>query len=93
MLQTPPAQREDAGDVFLKTRREASVSRALILMGNFDFPETCLQDGRTQAVREISGGHRGQLLAAGSGGTSRGDAQLDLLFSNREEFFSGHGNQ
>ena len=80
-------------EVFLKARGEVSVSHALLLMGNFNVPETCLPDGRTQAVRELSGGRQGQLLAAGTGGTSWGDVQLDLLFSNREELFSGSGNQ
>lgn len=89
----PPTRREDVDEVFLKAHGEVSVSHTLVLMGNFNIPETCLQDGRTQAVREISGEHQGQLLAAGTGGTSRGHAQLDLLFSNRGELFSGHGNQ
>lgn len=80
-------------EVFLKACGEVSVSQALLLMGNFNVPETCLQDGRTQAVRELSGGHQGQLLAAGAGGTSWGDAQLHMLFSSREELFSGRGNQ
>lgn len=89
----PPTRREDGDEVFPKARGEVSLSHALILMGNFNVPETCLQDGRTPAVREVSGGRQGQLLAAGTGGTGRGDAQLDLLFSNREELFLGCGNQ
>ena len=92
MLQTPPPRSEDVDEVFLKARGEVSVSHAPIFMGNFNIPETCLQGGRTQAVRDISGGRQGQLLAAGTGGASRGDAQLHLLFSHREEFFLGRGN-
>lgn len=76
----PLTQREGVGEAFLK-------AHALILLGNFNVPETCLQDGRS------SGGRQGQLRAAGTGGTSRGDARLGLLFSSREELFWGRGNQ
>jgi len=56
-------------------------------------PQICLQDGRTRAVEEISGGHQEQLLATSAGGSSRGAAEMDVLFTNREDMALGHGDR
>jgi len=55
-------------------------------------PQMCVQDGRTRAVEEISGGHQEQLLAMSAGGSGRGAAEMDVLFTNREDMALGRGD-
>jgi len=41
----------------------------------------------------ISGGHQEQLLATSAGGSGLGAAEMDVLFTNREDMALGHGDQ
>lgn len=55
---TPPGQREEVDEAFLKQLKDTSGSQTLLLMGNFNLPDTCSKAntvGHKQSSRFLEG--------------------------------------
>ncbi|KAF1501108.1 hypothetical protein FQV17_0014956, partial [Megadyptes antipodes antipodes] len=82
----PPNQDEGADEAFYKRLAEVSRSLALVLMGDFNFPDICWKYNtaeRKQSRRFLECVEDNFLTQLVSEPT-RGGASLDLLFTNRE---------
>ena len=82
----PPNQDEEMDEVFYKQLLEVAQSPALVLMGNFNFPDICWKYNkalRKQSRRFLECVEDSFLTQLVSDST-RGGAPLDLLFKNRE---------
>ena len=82
----PPSQDEETDEVFCEQLAEAARSPALVLMGDFNFPDICWEYNRAQKKQSrrflecMEDNFLMQLVREPTGGA----APLDLLFTNRE---------
>lgn len=81
----PPGQGEPADEAFFLQLQEASRSQALVLMGNFNYPNKCWEKQAASCKRsgnllECMDDFLVQLLDR----PTRGEVLLDLLLSNAD---------
>ena len=87
----PPDQGEAVDEAFLLQMWEASCSRALILVGDFNHPDICWKDHTESCkrsrrlVESIDDNFLVQVLD----GPTRGEVLLDLLLTDAEEIIKG----
>ncbi|RMC12029.1 hypothetical protein DUI87_11162 [Hirundo rustica rustica] len=82
----PPIQEEEVDNLFYKQLENVSGSSALVLVGDFNLPDTCWElhtAGRRQS-RKFLECMEDNFLSQLVGEPSRGRTMLDLLFANRD---------
>ena len=82
----PPNQNEETDDLFYEQLVEAAQSPALVLMGDFNFPDICWEYSLAQKKqsRRFMECMENNFLMHLIRENTRGTAPLDLLFTNRK---------
>ncbi|CAM2095472.1 unnamed protein product [Caretta caretta] len=83
----PPDQGDEVDEAFFRQLTEATRSHALILMGDFNFPDICWESNTAvhRQSRKFLESVGDNFLAQVLEEPTRGDAFLDLLLTNRVE--------
>ncbi|CAM5113306.1 unnamed protein product [Natator depressus] len=83
----PPDQGDEVDEAFFRQLTEATRSHALILMGDFNFPDICWESNTAvhRQSRKFLESVGDNFLAQVLGEPTRGGAFLDLLLTNRVE--------
>ncbi|CAM5085999.1 unnamed protein product [Natator depressus] len=83
----PPDQGDEVDEAFFRQLTEATRSHALILMGDFNFPDICWESNTAvhRQSRKFLESVEDNFLAQVLGEPTRGGAFLDLLLTNRVE--------
>ncbi|CAM5114317.1 unnamed protein product [Natator depressus] len=83
----PPDQGDEVDEAFFRQLMEATRSHALILMGDFNFPDICWESNTAvhRQSRKFLESVGDNFLAQVLGEPTRGGAFLDLLLTNRVE--------
>ncbi|KAM9590888.1 uncharacterized protein ACIBXB_005928 isoform 1-T2 [Morphnus guianensis] len=87
----PPDQVEETDESFYKQLAVVSESRALVLVGDFNFPDVCWKYNTavSKQSRRFLECVEDNFLTQLVGEPTRGGALLDLLFTNREGLVGG----
>ncbi|PKU42646.1 glycerol kinase [Limosa lapponica baueri] len=88
----PPDQEEDVYEAFYRQLEIASQSQALVLMGDFNYPDICWKDNtarHTQPWRFLQS-IDDNFLAQVVGEPMRRGALLDLVLTNKEGLVGGN---
>ncbi|CAM4672926.1 unnamed protein product [Lepidochelys kempii] len=78
----PPDQRDEVDEAFFRQLTEATRSHALILMGDFNFPDICWESNTAVQSRKFLESVGDNFLAQVLEEPTRGGAFLDLLLTN-----------
>lgn len=82
-----PNPGEEVNKILSKQLEEVSISQTLFTAENINFPNICWKGNteRCEQLRRILEGVKGNFLIKIMDWPTKGEAQLDLLFNNRED--------